>query len=225
MARRSFTTLEKKAIVEDIEKKKGGNTSLRALCREHKIQIKQFQQWKQSFDEKLQPSQRWSAKSFHHGRTSSISHLETAILNWFEERSIVGLPTSVPMLVIHLSKMDNNFRCWTNKAQTHAVRRVLKRHRIVYCAVTHESQHLPLETRETATAYVAAMVPQMYRLFRDQRYIINMDETPIFSAWRTPRHLQWLEAVQSTLGSQRIPPSEWLLQFLSLLQGQCWNQW
>ena len=188
MVRRSFTTTEKRKIVTDIVSKKD-TVSLRSLCRENNIQIKQFQEWKKAFDENPFPSKRPTAKSFHTGRTSTIKHLEPEILSWFQERSGVGVRTTIPMIVVHLSKLDSDFRRKSENARKHAVRRVLQRHNIVYRQVTHESQKAPQETIETATEFMESVRSRMESGFRHQDYILNMDETPIYFDMALPRTL------------------------------------
>ena len=179
MPRRFFTTTEKRKIVESIEAQKDSE-SLHSLCRYHKIQVKQLKQWKQAFQENPCPSRRSTAKSFHPGQPSTIQHLEQEILSWFEERTSVGLPTCINMVVVHLCKIDNEFRRKSKAAQTQSVRRVLLRHNIVYRKITHESQRPPQETALTASEFIHSVTYRIYTDYRDQDYIINMDETPMY---------------------------------------------
>ena len=50
MAKIFWTIAQKKKVVEDIEKRKA-TASLRLLCKEHKIQVIQYKNWKQSLED------------------------------------------------------------------------------------------------------------------------------------------------------------------------------
>ena len=93
------------------------------------------------------------------------------------------------MIVLHLSKLDSDFRRKSENARKHAVRRVLQRHNIVYRQVTHESQKAPQETIETATEFMESVRSRMESGFHHQDYILNMDETLIYFDMALPRTL------------------------------------
>jgi len=61
-----------------------------------------------------------------------------------------------------------------------AVRRFLKAHRFVIRASTHKSQRDPREVEEEAVDFIASIRRVMGYTPRHERFIINMDQTPIF---------------------------------------------
>jgi hypothetical protein len=60
------------------------------------------------------------------------------------------------------------------------IRRLLIANRIVIRAKTHESQRLPQEVMDEAKGFVSRIIPSANMPNRDKRFIINMDQTPVF---------------------------------------------
>ena len=60
------------------------------------------------------------------------------------------------------------------------VRRILQSHSIVIRAKTHQAQRHPKEIVDEAKHFVSRITPLLTSPNRDQRYIINMDQTQVF---------------------------------------------
>lgn len=72
-------------------------------------------------------------------------------------------------------------------ARYQAVRRlVLKANGWSICATTHEAQAPPAVAVNTAQEFVASMIPLLSTEERDKQWIMNMDQTAVFS-YMAPR--------------------------------------
>jgi hypothetical protein len=68
----------------------------------------------------------------------------------------------------------------TVRAKDLAVRRFLASNKIVLRAVTHECQRPPEALRQEAKDFIDFVKPTLTGVNRCERYILNMDQTPIF---------------------------------------------
>ena len=84
------------------------------------------------------------------------------------------------MLLIHLCQIDGEFCPHMKPSQVQAIRHLLKRNQIVYRAVTHESQKSPEETSGIASDFIVSMIPRVLGIVRDQQFILNMDQSPVY---------------------------------------------
>ena len=179
MAKKFLMMSQKKNVVTNIDERKD-TASMRSLCREHNIQVVQYKNWKDQLENRNPKDTCWGAMTIHKGRPSSLSHLEDDIMTWFCERKNYGLATTINMCVVHLCSINDEFRRKTKRAQIQAVCRILRKNAIVYRCVTHTLQRKPEDTKTSALEFVSTIIPRMIGLFQDQRFILNMDETPVY---------------------------------------------
>ena len=82
------------------------------------------------------------------------------------------------------------FNAKTFVAKTSAVRRFMQANLLVYRMGTHESQRHPEEVAKEAADVMLLMYPILERPHRDRRYILNMDQMPVFFSMMAKRTLE-----------------------------------
>ncbi len=83
-------------------------------------------------------------------------------------------------LILKASSLLPEFSVKKEEAQVSAMRRLLKKCDIVYRIGTHQSQMSPLLTVSDATDFVNTIRPFLYSPLRHPKWILNMDQTPVY---------------------------------------------
>ena len=73
-------------------------------------------------------------------------------------------------------------------------RRLLQSHSIVIRLKTHQAQQHPKEMVDEVKHFVSRVTPLLASPNHDQRYIINMDQTPVFFQWSLTKLLMLQES-------------------------------
>ena len=73
-------------------------------------------------------------------------------------------------------------------------RRLLRSHSIVIRSKTHQAQRHPKEMVDEVKHFVSHVTPLLASPNHDQRYIINMDQTPVFFQWSLTKLLMLQES-------------------------------
>ena len=179
--RKTFSNREKLHILDRIDEllEGDGEPSFRACCREVSIQPCQVRRWQMLRDELANP-ETLNRCSLHSGRPSILAPLEEALLRWFFERREQGFMVSVCLITLRACELSALFRRKTVRAKDLAVRRFLASNKIVLRAVTHECQRPPVALRQEAKDFLDFVKPTLTGVNRCERFILNMDQTPIF---------------------------------------------
>jgi hypothetical protein len=94
---------------------------------------------------------------------------------------------SIVMLVSNLStafgKKDFVARC-------SAVKRFVRAHLLIYQMGTHVCQHKPEEVEAEASNFMRLIRPLLFGPHRNQRFILNMDQTPVYFLMSTKKTLE-----------------------------------
>ena len=90
------------------------------------------------------------------------------------------MPISINMVILRAAQLDDRFRQKKMQTKYSIVRRILRSHSIVIRSKTHQAQQHPKEMVDEAKHFVSRITPLLASPNRDQRYIINMDQTPVF---------------------------------------------
>jgi hypothetical protein len=88
------------------------------------------------------------------------------------------MPISVRLFVLQAAKMDGNFRRKVEQTRYGIARRFLIANKVCIRTITHTAQAHPQERLREAASFMEAIRPIVRG--RDQRYIINMDQTPVY---------------------------------------------
>lgn len=119
-------------------------------------------------------------KSAHDGPIGQFAHIEDALLVFIFELREQGMAVSNLMIVVKASMLCGEFAGKTYIAKFSAVRRFVKAHSLVYRMGTHESQRPPDEVADEAAEYMTIVRKLVVGPHRHLRWIMNMDQTPVF---------------------------------------------
>lgn len=202
-----ITNREKVAFLKEIDRRQGLGESLRGICRSLQIQPSQARKWKKLEDKLSQPNV-GNRGSLHDGHPSILASVESDLLRWFFDLCKQGIMVSTRLIVIKAIQLKAPFRRQSPRAKELAVRRLLSSNRIVTRCVTHTCQRLPHAICQEALDFIHYMRDKVVGGNREGKYIINMDQTPIFFDMSTGRTL-------SQSGKQ--PRHSFLFAVLSIL--------
>ena len=119
-------------------------------------------------------------KSVCAGPLTQLKAIEEPLLRFIFEMREQGMSVSTLMIVIKASKLSNEFAEKTLVARYSAVKRFVRAHSFVYRMGTHVAQRDPEEVRGEAADYMNSVRPLMEGPHRDRRFVLNMDQTPVY---------------------------------------------
>lgn len=176
--RRLITNCEKNVIVQQYNRVKD-EQSIAEFCRNNNIQRSQLHRWERNY-QKIAGC-RSTALSSHSGPSSCLANVEEDLLDFICKQRQAGLGVSVRM-VLHKAELLSPlvFNVKSKQAKDSTIRRFLKAHRYVFRIGTRTSQRHPDQVTDEALDFICCMRPLIAQPIRDNRFILNMDQTPIF---------------------------------------------
>ena len=111
------------------------------------------------------------------GPLLQLKAIEEPLLRFVFEMREQGMPVSTLMVTVKASQLSVEFAAKTVTARRSAVKSFLCAHSLVYRMGTHVAQRDPEEVHGEATDYMNSVRPLMEGDHRDQRFILNMDQT------------------------------------------------
>jgi hypothetical protein len=130
------------------------------------------------------------ALSLHPGKQSTISGISAQLLEWITQNRDKGMPVSRNMVIIKASSLDANFRRKSASSKYAIICRFLYMNKLVIRSRTHQAQKSRRVMEQHGQEFVASIVPRLQEFGRDQRFIINMDQTPVFFSMTPKTTLQ-----------------------------------
>ena len=173
------TNREKIEILDKIEERQKNGESLREICRSLEIQPIQARKWRASRAE-LSCQAKAQHCSVHSGRPSFLKPLEDDLMAWFLQMREQGVMVSTRLVVVKASQLSAQFRRKTSRAKDQIVRRFLASNKITIQSVTHTCQRPPDAVVDEAMSFILHVREKVVGLNRQQKYILNMDQTPVF---------------------------------------------
>ncbi len=142
-----------------------------------------FVRWQQQQDKDGDPilamlKRKWNAN--YPGPIGQLKHLEQALLRHVFEKREQGLNVHTFDLVIKASSLSPEFNVKHFVARCSAVKQFMRANLLVYCMGTHETQRKPKDVATEALDYMNIMRSILEGPHRDRRFILNMDQTPVF---------------------------------------------
>ena len=119
-------------------------------------------------------------KSSHHGPKSQLKSIEDELLLYIFELRKTGMNVNYVLMLFKAASLSQSFCTKTFGTQYMAVTPFMKHHSYMYQMGTHESQHLPEEVADEARVWMDHTRPLVTGPHCDLRYVINMDQTPVF---------------------------------------------
>ena len=162
----------------------GGNSpgfTLRGLAWENNIQGNQIRHYIKSLPELRRLVHKKGGNSTKHsGRPTSLANAKE-LCEWVVNLQHEGMPISINMAILRASQLDEQFCRKRMQTKYSVVRQLLRSHSIVIRSKTHQAQQHPEEMVDEVKHFVSRVTPLLASLSHDQQYIINMDQTPVFS--------------------------------------------
>jgi hypothetical protein len=129
-------------------------------------------------------------QSIHPGLLGQLKPLQDTLLWYVFEQREQGINMNTLSLVVKASSLSPEFNAKDFVARSSAVVRFVCAHSLVYRMGTDESQHKPDEVAAEASDYMAVMHRLVDGSHRDRRFILNMDQTPVFFTMNAKRMLE-----------------------------------
>lgn len=187
-----------------IEVLKDEGQSFKAFARQKSLQPSQIRRWIKNLPSlKKVPVKHLRRKTMHPGGRSSLAKSKE-LVEWVVNLRKEGMAISLNMAVIKALQLeDSTFRAKSASARYSCVRRLLRSHSLVMRAKTHEAQRPPGEVLQDAKTFMEDIRPIVAA--RNKKYILNMDQTPVFFSMvpRTTLNLRGARSVnvRSSSGS------------------------
>lgn len=178
MVRTRFTVSQKLAVIADANQRMGNGESLKSVCRSYNIQPNQLRDWKRKVDDLARG--RKHLKALHGGLKGRLHAFEEPIVGWILEMREHGVPLCYKHVVLKAIQVDPTFAELSTTAQYQAVRRLCIRNCVGLRRVTHTSQVHPQETMDLALQWIQHIRPTVSAPGVGKRWVINMDQTPIW---------------------------------------------
>jgi hypothetical protein len=210
MPRKSYSSKQKVAMVRTMEERKRNDpsTTMSAIARDLGVAASQLRIWHGKLElhqNKLMrnPGSHYNphARSLHAGRKTCLHDIEELLLRFIFEKREQGIAVDIKMVVNIAKVLDAAFRCKSERAQYQVVRRFVAAHGLVYRVCTHVSQKSATLMKQEASEWMRMITPLLHGDNRDPRYILNMDQTPIFFSMTSKTTL---EPVGSTSVNVRV---------------------
>jgi len=180
IVRTRYTVLERITAMRWVAKKKEEGWSQRACARRLGLSSpKSLRQWQREYTSLLEYKKQ-SVGSMHNGPISQLKVIEDELLQFIFERREQGFGVTRGAVVMKASKLLPEFAVKSLEARSSAVRRWLKSHDLVNRIGTHVSQKAPSLAADEAADFVNIIRPFLNGPSRDPRFILNMDQTPVF---------------------------------------------
>jgi hypothetical protein len=129
------------------------------------------------------------ALSLHPGKLSTIHNISAELLEWIIQNREMGMPVSRNMVILKASSLDETFRRRSADSKYKIICRFNANNLVIHSKM-HQAQKTRYAMEEIGRDFIASMVPRLVEAGRDQRFIINMDQTPVFFSMTPKTTLQ-----------------------------------
>lgn len=176
--RNRYTVRERISAMKWCAKKKLLGWSQRKCALHLKLTPKSLRNWQKQYKEMMDYKK--GVGSMHAGPKGQLEPITDELLQFIFARREQGVAVSRHTVVLKASKLLPGFSVKTGTAKYAAVRRFLRLHNLVYRIGTHVSQKAPELAHDDAIDFVKIIRPFLHGPSRDPRWILNMDQTPVF---------------------------------------------
>jgi hypothetical protein len=170
--------------------------SLRKSAEHVQVSAGLLVKWKERFSLGNNPIEallKTKKKSIHPGPLGQFfKPLEEALLKYIFEQREQGIKVSTLSIVVVASNIFIKFGKKNFIARCSAVKRFVRAHSLVYQIGTHLCQHKPEEV-ETEANYMRLICTLLFGPHCYRRFILNMDQMPIYFLMSTKRLLELVE--------------------------------
>ena len=181
---------EKIEIVKYAAKKKAEKWSIRQIGRHRKVSERSIRNWIKDYKNLIAFDNQRAMKMRKTFAKSQLAVIQDELLNFIFERREQGYAVIPRTLILKASTLLPEFSVKNLDAQKSALRRFLVKSNLVYRIGTHVSQKSPLEAVSDAQDFVEIVRPFLYGPSRHPKYILNMDQTPVYYSMHEKKTLE-----------------------------------
>jgi hypothetical protein len=178
-----YTARRKRGLVAGTRRIMGEGKLLRATVSELRVSVANLLRWvlegvcKIDRLDKILQSKKKAALP---GPASQLKAIEGALLRYIFEYHKQGVSVDTFKLAMRASFLLPEFREKSFTARCSAVKRFMIAHLFSYQMGTHTSQRPPAKVESKAADYMRLMRRIVSGHIRNMRFIINMDQTPVY---------------------------------------------
>lgn len=187
MARKRLTNGQKLRVLFDMDNRLSRGESLKSVARLHNVMPSQLREWRRN-RAKLS-STLTKKKSCGTGNAGFLKEFEEHIIGYALDQRALGIPVTYKLLQVKACQFSPDFRQKSDDQQYHTVRRLAINNCLVDRAVTHTSQRRPDDVTEEAREWLEIIRPIVSAPNVERKFIINMDQTPVFLSMHPKRTL------------------------------------
>ena len=186
-----YTARRKRGLVATVKRMMAeeGKT-LRAAAEELCVSAANISKWaSQGMGEidRLDKILRSKKKAALTGLSSQLKAIEGDLLRYIFEQREQGVEIKVFTVVLRASFISPEFREKSFTARCSCVKRFMHAHSFAYRMGTHTSQRPPTEVEGEASDFMKFVRVIVSGGNRDRRFILNMDQTPVFFSMSSKR--------------------------------------
>jgi hypothetical protein len=188
-----YTTRRKRGLVAASKRMMAEGQTLRAAADELRVSAANLSKWaSQGMGEidRVDKILRSKKKAALTGPSSQLKAIEDGLLRYIFEQREQGIEVKVFGVALRASFMSPEFRAKSFTARCSCVKRFMHAHSFSYRMGTHASQRPPAEVEGEAADFMRFMRGIVSGGNRDRRFIINMDQTPVFFSMSSKRTLE-----------------------------------
>jgi hypothetical protein len=148
-------------------------------------------------------------KSVCNGPLSQLKTIEEPLLRFVFEMREQGMLVRTLMVTIQASRISPEFAAKTVIARRSCVKRFLRSHSMVYRMGTHVAQRDPEEVRGEASEYMQSVRSLLSGDHRDRRFILNMDQTPVYFSMNPKRTLEFIGVKTASISPSKIASGDY----------------
>ena len=185
-----YSIRERVEIVKYAAKKKAEKWSIRRIAGQRKVDEKSIRNWIKDYKNMISFDNQRSMNMRTIFAKSQLAVIEEEILKFIFERREQGYAVTPRTLSLKASALLPEFSIKTLDAKKSAIRRFLTNANLVYRIGTHVSQKSPLLAVSDAIDFVEIVRPFLYGPSRHPKYILNMDQTPVYYSMHEKKTLE-----------------------------------
>ena len=184
-SKRSYRSIKEKldlCLQSEIVMNQEKQLSFRQFCHNHDVAPSNLRAWKRNIKRSKEAVmlKKSSNKTLNKGYPTSLHHIKDAIMEWINGKREKEMALSTRMVILRVSRMDPTFRDKKIRSRYSIIRHFLRMNKVSICRKIHEAQKHLREAQDLAGKFIMTTHPFLSRLNQDKRFIINMDQTPIF---------------------------------------------
>ena len=188
-----YTARKKYSLLATARRLRLGGKSLNQAADELRVSAANLSKWEKAGVGSMDPKDKLfksKKKAKLPGPPSQLAVINEALLHYVFEQHEQGFVINTLMTILRVSFIFPGFHEKSFTARCSAVKRWLVAHSMRYRMGTHTSQRPPAEVASEALDYMVYMRRMVTGSNRDRRFILNMDQTPVYFAMSAKRTLE-----------------------------------